>query len=332
MQKIFVAKQGGIGDVLLATPVLAEIKKRLPDCHITLMIFDNARDLVEGLPFIDEVFCYNKKRDGFLKLWRKLWGTDTAIFLDLTYRPAMAAALAGVKKRVGITHKRGFWLTKKIPWQERMDHIYEPYVLAEIAEKALGFSIPKENLEKPFIVAATQQEKRDLQAKLEENGYQKGANYVASSPVTAFFLKNWPLDRWNELYRQIYARYGLKTVIFGGGELDFTWDNEAVINLWGRLTLRQVGELIKGAQLLVNSCSMPAHIAAATATPCVILYGYGDPERWAPRQNCRRVVTPLTCSPCDGYRGSRCTDPQCMKQMRVAEMFAAVQAMLGDAS
>ena len=66
-KKIFVTKQGGIGDVILATPILSELKKQYPDSYITLMIFSNAYDIVKGLPFIDEIFIYNKKKDGFLK-------------------------------------------------------------------------------------------------------------------------------------------------------------------------------------------------------------------------------------------------------------------------
>ena len=64
-KNIIVVKQGGIGDVLLATPVLAYFKKLWPDCRLTLMTFPNAQEVVQGLPFIDEVFPYEKKRDGF---------------------------------------------------------------------------------------------------------------------------------------------------------------------------------------------------------------------------------------------------------------------------
>lgn len=49
-KKIFVTKQGGIGDVILATPILSELKKQYPDSYITLMIFSNAYDIVKGLP------------------------------------------------------------------------------------------------------------------------------------------------------------------------------------------------------------------------------------------------------------------------------------------
>lgn len=328
IKKIFVTKQGGIGDVIVATPALKKLKELYPQSHITLLIFDNAKDLVDGLPFIDEVFCYNKKRDGFLKLWRKMIGYDAAIFLDLTYRPAMAAALAGIPIRVGLEHKRKFWLTKKIKWEESMDFTYEPYVMGDIVNAALDLEIVHDDLNKTFIVPADAEDCAGLRGLLAAKGIADGEKYITSSPTTAFFLKNWPLERWNEVYRRIHDKYGLKTVLFGGGSLDFAWDKDAVVDLWGQLNLRQVGELIKNATLLVNSCSLPIHIAAATDTPSVVIYGYGAPERWAPREKCETVVTPLSCSPCDGYHGSTCTDPKCMHQMTVDEVYSACERQL----
>lgn len=328
IKKIFVTKQGGIGDVIVATPALKKLKELYPQSHITLLIFDNAKDLVDGLPFIDQVFCYNKKRDGFFKLWRMMLGYDAAIFLDLTYRPAMVAALAGIPIRVGLEHKRKFWLTKKIKWEESMDFTYEPYVMGDIVNAALDLQIAHEDLNKTFIVSANSADRDSLSTLLKSKGIMEGEKYITSSPTTAFFLKNWPLERWNEVYRRIYNKYQLKTVLFGGGSLDFAWDKEAVVDLWGQLNLRQVGELIKNAALLVNSCSLPIHIAAATATPSVVIYGFGAPERWAPREKCETVVTPLPCSPCDGYHGSTCTNPKCMQQMTVDEVYAACERQL----
>lgn len=327
MKKIFVVKQGGIGDVIISTPILAELKKIYPQSYITLMIFPNAFDVVNGLPFIDEVYTYDKKKQSAFQLWKKMCGNDIAIFLDLSYRPAMMAALAGIPVRVGLEHKRKMWLTHKVMWQEYMDHVYEPYVFADIL-RAADIHIPYESLNQLYVPKAPEADITALKDMLRSCGIEEHTKYIVSSPITAFFLKNWALEKWNELYTRIYENYGYKCILFGAGEMDFAWNKEAVINLWGRLNLRQVRELLANAQLLANSCSMPVHMASAVGTPCVILYGFGDYRRWAPRKNCELVITPLLCSPCDGYYGSKCQEPQCMKQMTVDEVYAAVEKML----
>lgn len=329
-KKIFVTKQGGIGDVILATPILSELKKQYPDSYITLMIFSNAYDIVKGLLFIDEIFIYNKKKDGFLKLWNKMRGYDIAIYLDLSYCPALAGALARIPIRIGVSHKRGFWLTKEIPWQSYMDHTYEPYVMGDIVNAGLDLNISHEALNRLYIASATEFDKKDLAKKLNDSGVKMGDRYVVSSPITAFYLKNWPLDNWNELFKKIYHNYGLKNVIFGKEKLDYQWDEKAVIDLCGMLSLRQLGELVRNADLLVNSCSMPIHLSAATGTPCVVLYGYTDPCRWAPRMHCKIVKSDLPCSPCDGYHGSKCTDPLCMKRLSVEEVYKSCQEILSN--
>lgn len=327
-RKIFVTKQGGIGDVILATPVLAELKKLYPDCYITLMILPNAVDVVKGLPFIDEVFIYSKEKVSFWALWKKMRGYDIALYLDLSYRPAMVGALAGIPIRIGIEHKRKFWLNRKIQWQEYMDHTYEPYVLGDIVKNGLGLSIPHEKLNNLYISPANKKDCNDLDVKLSQKRIKSSDKYIVSSPTTAFYLKNWPLDRWNELYVRIYRDYRIKTVIFGSGDLNYNWDKEAVIDLWDQLNLRQVGELIKNACLLVNSCSLPIHMAAAMKTPSVVLYGFTDPKRWAPRERCKIVSLNLPCSPCDGYHGSTCTVPKCMNGISVNMVYDSCKKIL----
>ena len=330
MKRIMVVKLGGIGDVILATSAVSELKRIYPGAKITLMIYGNAAPLIEGIGFIDEVFVYDKKKVGGFSLFRKMLGYDMAVFLDMSYRPALAAALARVPVRVGLEHKRGFWLTRSLPWQEYMDHTYEPYVFGDILRKALEIDFPRKNLERLFVAAATTEEKNELNRLLEENNVDtQNEKYLVCSPYTAFHLKDWPLVRWNELFTCIYDAYGYRTVIFGATKSDFSWNTAAICDLSTKLTLRQVAELIKNAALLVNSCSMPEHIAAATQTPCVVLYGYTDAERWAPRLNCLRVTSDLPCSPCDGYRGSTCSEAKCMMQISVSQVFEICKKMLG---
>lgn len=211
-KRIIVVKQGGIGDVLLATPVLRALKTRMPDSHLTLLVLPNAVDLVQGLPFIDELFPYDRKRQSIWKLIKKMRGHDIALFLDLTYRPVLAAAVARVPGRVGIAHKRGKWLTKSLPWREAMDHTYEPYVFGEIVRDGLGIDIPHEELATIYAAEATDAERQDLAAKLAAHSLTLGTRYLACSPKTAFFLKDWPFDRWNALFRRLSAEHGLRTV------------------------------------------------------------------------------------------------------------------------
>lgn len=321
--KIFVSKQAGIGDVVLTTPLLAALKKRYPTSKITLMVFPNALQAVDQLPFIDEVFCYDKKKDSVWEVLRRIWRSDLALCLDLQYRPAMLSFFAGAKVRAGLAHKRKFWLNHSIPWEEYMDHIYEPYALGDILFKTTGIELPRSELATIYFSVPPKQVEQDVTKLLLDRGLAPGSPYLACSPVTAFHLKNWQTKNWQALFTRIYKEFSIPVVFFGSSTPGESLECAGAINLCEKTTLIQAAALIKNSTMLVNSCSLPVHIAAAFKKPTVILYGYGDPNRWAPREDCTVVSAELDCSPCDGYIGTTCTDPRCMRAITVDMVYAA---------
>lgn len=327
--KFFVVRQGALGDVLLSTPILAGLRKAFPDSRTTLMVDPSAVDLVSKLPFVDDVFPYDDEEKPFFRMWRKMLGHDVSFHISLTYRPAVAAALAGIPVRIGIPHKRGMWLTRRVPWRESMDHTYEPFVTAGILkEGGIDLNLSQEELSQLHVAEATEEERVSLFKLLRENGIGSNDPYIVCSPLTSTPLKDWELAKWDKLFCRLRETFGLRAVLFGGGEIPFAWTGGNVVDLARRLTLRQVGELVKNARLLVNSCSFPLHLAAAVHTPCVALYGFTDPARWAPRTNCEVVRAGLPCSPCDSHLGSDCSDPDCMRKIPVDQVFDACVRML----
>jgi ADP-heptose:LPS heptosyltransferase len=56
---IELARKSGLGDVLMCTPVLRELKRRNPHCYIRF--YTEFGPLVNGLPYIDEVLPYDQK-------------------------------------------------------------------------------------------------------------------------------------------------------------------------------------------------------------------------------------------------------------------------------
>lgn len=63
-QTINLARAGGLGDVLMCTPVLRELKRRNPHCYIRF--YTNYEPLVNGLAYIDEVLPFDQRPAGFL--------------------------------------------------------------------------------------------------------------------------------------------------------------------------------------------------------------------------------------------------------------------------
>lgn len=327
---VFVSKQQGIGDVVLTTSLLYALKQKYPLVHITYMVFPNALQAVTDLPFIDRVFVYDKKKDSVLKLWHELRAADVALLLDLQYRPALLACLAGVPVRVGIKHKRGFWLNKALAWESWLDHTYEPSAQARLVHKLMGIELDQKDLAKPFFSEPATHDIERIRFLFSEKGWSIDRPFIVASPITAFAFKNWPQDRWAAMSKTIYDRHGIPTVLVGTATEQLDYAGNGIINLTGETNLLQMAAVIRQASLVVNSCSLPVHIAAAFGVPTIVLYGYSDPARWAPRQRCSIIQSDLPCCPCDGHYSQPCKweKPLCMEAITVEQVVGAVEQQL----
>jgi heptosyltransferase-3 len=117
----------------------------------------------------------------------------------------------------------------------------------------------------------------------------------AGKPVVVLHLrpryayKEWRIEGWRALI-SFLSESGFAIVLMGGGaqsESDYARDivdgfNDKVINLVGRLTLAGTAEVIRRAKLFVGPDTSASHIAAATGTPTIALFGPTNPVRWGP--------------------------------------------------
>ncbi len=82
---------------------------------------------------------------------------------------------------------------------------------------------------------------------------------------------------------------------------------------------------------MVSNDSGPAHFAAVTDLPVIVLFGPETPQLFRPLGNATVITAGLACSPCvnvGNQRRSMCTDNQCMKRIPVSQVFAAVRVAL----
>lgn len=58
--KFLIIKVRSIGDVVYNTAVYTPLKKKFPDCHLTVLVENYSLDLVRHHPDIDHVLCFDK--------------------------------------------------------------------------------------------------------------------------------------------------------------------------------------------------------------------------------------------------------------------------------
>jgi heptosyltransferase-3 len=166
-----------------------------------------------------------------------------------------------------------------------------------------------------------------------------------------FIYKRWTTEGWRMLASGLRQR-GLATAVTGAATdcayLDEVWRDCDVVRLDGKLEWPDLTALIGSARAYIGPDTALTHLAAATATPTVALYGPSDPRIWGPwpaggldppwaaagtiqhRGNVWLVQNPLPCLPCRQEGCDRRLDShsQCLDELSVNQVLAAVDQAL----
>jgi ADP-heptose:LPS heptosyltransferase len=152
--------------------------------------------------------------------------------------------------------------------------------------------------------------------------------------------KQWHLDRFAAVARELAASRGA-TIVLTGGDGDRALVDEVkrdlagvpVVDAAGGLDVPTLAGVLARLDLFVTSDTGPMHLAAAVGTPVVALFGPAQPARYGPRAAVERIVrVDLPCSPCGRVRlpPERCRGhvPDCMDGITVAAVLHAANDLL----
>ena len=151
--------------------------------------------------------------------------------------------------------------------------------------------------------------------------------------------RRWPEGHFVELVEQLLERHpSLGAVLIGSAEdrpttaaITRRVGARRCVNLAGEVALEWLPALFERACLMVSNDSGPAHFAALTGLPVVVLFGPETPLLYRPLGNVRVLSAGLACSPCvtaAGRRATRCRDNQCMQQIAVDQVAEEVESIL----
>jgi len=102
-----------------------------------------------------------------------------------------------------------------------------------------------------------------------------------------------------------------------------------VVDLSGKLNLKQLAALTAQAKCFVGVDSVPMHIAAAVQTPTVVLFGPSGEFEWGPWQVKARVLTSdHPCRPCgqDGCGNGKVSE--CLTTIPVDDVLRAIHDLI----
>lgn len=335
-KNIIVRMPNWVGDVIMATPVLIDLRRVYPEATITAMCRSPMGELLEEFPYIDEIFSFSKtsrlvRRDEKRNIIEKLrsGNYDLGIILPNSFSSAWWFWQGKVHYRIGYRSSgRSLLLTHPVDFPEDLQkqHLITTY---KNLLGVLGIA-PSTTVPKLFLKDAELEQARIL---LSRHGVKPHHRIVGINPGAAYgSAKCWLPERFREVTTRLLQDKDVFVVYFG----DLITANlvkeicqglsPRVINMAGLTSIRELASLISLCDVLLTNDSGPMHIAGAFNTPVVALFGSTSPVATGPWHKSRIIQKPVACSPC--YRRVCPIDFRCMKQIEVDEVMGALLQFL----
>jgi ADP-heptose:LPS heptosyltransferase len=282
--KILVIALSGIGDTLIATPLIHEVRANFPDAVIdALVLWAGSKDLLEGNPYLNAVHQKNLIKDGPLKslpfllgLRRRRYDLSLNVHSQGRIHYRAVAGFIGARLRVGHQYENHGWLDRwfihRTVAEDYTVHCVENNnrLLTLLDKKPL---LPGHEFEL-FLTPAESNWAEDFITAHGLGARRRLGIHIGSGGTKNLRLKRWPFAHYVELIERLGRSHpDLAIFLFGGPEEQK--EHEQLLQKDGgralfappTRNLRQAGALLKHCHAFLSVDTALMHLAAAMKVP-----------------------------------------------------------------
>jgi ADP-heptose:LPS heptosyltransferase len=349
-----------IGDTVMFSPFLRELRRARPLADITLVVNRARADMYVACPYYERLITTDLGTAADARIIRRPWdarqlvaaelsgGFDLALVprVDYDHHAAFIAASSGAGRRAGFSERS---TARKRVVNRGVDRLFTDVVVAaphrhEIDRqldllRAVGLH-PVDAAPEVWLDDGA---RHAAEAMMFEAGVS-GAFVVLAPSGGHSDLKRWPLERFADL-AMILDAAGLQPVFIGGpgdrGLLELLPDDVRAVSadLIGRLSPLGSAAVLERSSGFVGADSGLTHVAAALGRPTVAVFGPTCTHAFAPRGPSVTVISrDLPCGPCTrGAAVDRCDTcifptPLCMDSVGADEAWVALSDLMATSS
>jgi heptosyltransferase-2 len=361
---VLVVRLDDIGDMVLTTPFLRELRRNIPYANITLIVDPRVYNLVETCPYVNEVLTFGLRiavsfgklithlealKLAFLHLWKKKfdlailprWGCDfyndslVAYFSGAAKRVAYSENVNSIKQRLNkgcdklFTHLK---LDKTLKCE--LEHGLEiiDFIGGKIEDDSLELWLDEDDVSFAKSI-------------IENNNIDNNYFLIGMGLGAPSLRKIWPVENYLNLIQWLLEKIDCKLMLFGntneahlGRYVERNLEDSAlkrIINIIGKTTLRQAASLLKYCKLYIGNDAGLIHMAAAMRVPVIEISCWPknsqefmySPLRFAPWKVRHIVVNPeRPLPPCAGECLS--SESHCILQITVEDVKKAINQLL----
>lgn len=365
--RILVIHTAFIGDIVLSTGLLSELRRRNPTAIIRFVTTPAGSEILRPNSWNLEFEVYDKRKKdkgllAFLRLAQKLkqFRPQQVYCVHRSFRSSLLAYFTGAKIS-GFREGAGSWFFSKRV--SRKNYLFE-------AEKNLalldgdGFFASDDTSQKLDSDSKMLQETKEanaakkvspqkiyphlevpgntlesVQAKLKDL-----EKFVVFSPSSVWATKRWPAESFGALAIKVSKELGLPVVLVGSKDeversiarrVIETSHGARVVDLTGATNLGELKAVLNRCEIVVSNDSSPLHIGLALGKKAVAIFGPTTKELgffpYAPEGRSAVVEHPnLNCRPCGLHGHHHCPQGhfRCMLEVSVDSVFLEVKKLL----
>jgi heptosyltransferase II len=320
-----------LGDVVLTTPLLAQLALRGP---VDVVTTPTAGALLDGHPAVRRVIRFDKRGAhrgvGGVRALADALRIEryaSAYLAQGSWRSAALAFLARIPSRVGFDTSSGRLLyTERVAHRRDWHHAKRLFRLA-VRDDTTPVPPPSLHPNAADVHA--------VDALLDTAPFGDKA-FIALAPGSVWATKRWP--HFPDLLAQLPGEFGV-AVIGGAEDRELAQaiaaaGPERVLDATGRLGLLASAAMIGRARALITNDSLPQHLASAMGTPTLTIYGPTLPAfgfgPLAPRHAVVEHPPGLECRPCSAHGPQVCPRAhfRCMREITAQSVSASLSPLL----
>jgi heptosyltransferase-2 len=294
---LIIRQHNQLGDLLAGVSVFRAIKEKYPESHITLIVSTfNYPGMVKN-KFIDRIFVFDKKKIynpyyliKFIKLLKEEY--DVAIVpvtVSISFTSNLIARLSNAGIRIGPRSLNGENNRSAFFFDRRVDIDWRKYPDSNVSDRSLDIVRPFGITTKNYRSEITFDEDDLTSANKFIGSFKKGEdNLLIGVHVGAGKPQNrWSLYKYAVLIKRLKEDYNADIYLTGSSgdreEINFV-RGEVPFNLplFINMEIPRVAALISLSDLFISNDTGIMHVAGATSTLQIIIFGPTNPLNWAP--------------------------------------------------
>jgi predicted lipopolysaccharide heptosyltransferase III len=321
-----------IGDLILTTPAIAALREKFPEAKITLVISNQCKALAPAIADVNKLLVMPRSFAGFGTIAAITGGKfDYCVDFTRNDRSALLVLVSRARKRIvsfriKVRSKfRTRFYNEFVPHRMRDMHTID-YHLALLAPFSITSASPALRLELP---TSARERANELL-----NAHNIRRRFIIFHPGSARPEKFWNAQRWAEVINHAGEKHDVDLVLTGGtSSLEQTHIagivskvRYRIADLSGKTDLLTLAALIARTRLLTTVDSAPMHLASATRTPQVILFGPTNPFHWRPRESPALILQGTSALPMTEFVSKQPRLP--MNQISTQAVIGAMETLL----